>query len=234
MRIAICDDDFRICNQVEEILLDYGNKVALEMEIEVFHSGEGLISHLKNGVFFDLIYLDIEMKQLTGIEVGKEIRRTMNNYTTEIVYISGFDKYDRQLFEVQPLYFIPKPIESKSVENTLLLAMERSNRFGGSFRYKKVNEHFSVPFNDIIYFVSNRRKIDMVTTSGADSFYSKMEPLVDKLSKHQFIQINRSTLVNYKHIIRMSYEEVTMSNQTILPIARSKRNELRTLKLNEE
>lgn len=99
-RIAICDDEQIIGSQIEKILLDYPKRTSLEIDIIVFYSGEELCRYMELGNIFDLIYLDIEMEGINGLEVGKKIRNTMQNHRTDIVYISGKDGYDRQLFDI--------------------------------------------------------------------------------------------------------------------------------------
>ena len=126
----------------------------MKSDIEVFYSGESFLADIMQGNQFDLIYLDIEMDQINGIEVGRQIRKEMKDYTTEIVYVSGKDEYDRQLFEVQPLQFIPKPIASNIVIDDLKLALERS---------KKLHRSYLINFNHISIF-----RYDEVVMSNGD------------------------------------------------------------------
>jgi len=106
LRIAICDDDHNICTQLEKIILDFQEQVMKDLEVEVFYSGESLFEHIKTEDGFDLIFLDIELERITGVEVGELLRHDLEDYTTKIVYISSKNYYDRQLFEVQPLHFL--------------------------------------------------------------------------------------------------------------------------------
>jgi DNA-binding LytR/AlgR family response regulator len=233
MNIAICDDDKKICSQIERILLDYSTKSCLKIEVDVFFSGESLLSYLTQGNSYDLIYLDIEMGVISGVEVGCQIRKIMKDYITEIVYISGKDGYDRKLFDVQPLHFIPKPIQPEIVIDDLKLAMERAQKINAFFQYQKVHDIYKIPINDIIYFESQNREIKIVTTSCKDLFYGKLEDVELKVAGHQFLRIHRSFLINYNHVAILRYSEVLMSNDITLPISRTKRQEFRNLQVNE-
>lgn len=233
MNIAICDDDKKICSQIENILLDYSNKNCLKVEIDVFFSGESLLSHLAQGNSYDLIYLDIEMGVINGVEVGCQIRKVMKDYATEIVYISGKDGYDRQLFDVQPLHFIPKPIQAATVIDDLKLAIERAVKINESFQYQKLYDFYKIPINNIIYFESQNREIKIVTTNCEDTFYGKLEDIELKVAGYQFLRIHRSFLINYNHVAILRYSEVVMSNEVTLPISRTKRQEFRNLQINE-
>lgn len=229
--IAICDDEKIVGSQIENILLDYSKRASLKLDILVFFSGESLYKYIESGNNFDLIYLDIEMKCMNGIEVGKRIRNMMENHKTEIVYISGKDCYDRQLFDVQPLHFIPKPISPSAVIEDLKLAMIRADKLGGVFTYKKENESYRVPIKDILYFKSIGREIKIVTMNNEDIFYGVLQKVLDEVKKYQFIQIHRSYIVNYSHISIFRYEEVTMINKDTLPISQSKRKEIKDMQL---
>ena len=233
-RIAICDDEQIIGSQIENILLDYSERTSLEIDIIVFSSGEELYKYMESSHTFDLIYLDIEMECMNGLEVGKKIRNTMQNHKTDIVYISGKDGYDRQLFDVQPLHFIPKPIDPNKVIEDLRLAMTRADKLVGIFAYKKGNESHKVPIKDIIYFESLGRETRIVTVKGEDIFYGVMQNIFEIVRKYQFIKIHRSYIVNYNHISIFRYEEVIMSNQIILPISQAKRKEIKDIQLSIE
>lgn len=88
-KIAICDDEQIIGAQMEQTLMEYAKQVSIEIDVDVFYSGKDLYRQMESGNIFDLIYLDIEMEAMDGIEVGQQLRRSMQNMNTEIVYISG-------------------------------------------------------------------------------------------------------------------------------------------------
>lgn len=233
MNIAICDDDKKICSQIENILLDYLNRNCLKLQVDVFFLGESLLSYMAQGHSYDLVYLDIEMGVINGVEVGRQIRKVIKDYVTEIVYISGKDGYDRQLFDVQPLHFIPKPIQASIVIDDLKLAMERAQKSNVFFQYQKVHDIYKTLINDIIYFESQNREMKIVTTKGEDAFYGNLEDIELKVAGHQFLRIHRSFLINYNHVAILRYSEVVMSNEVTLPISRTKRQAFRNLQINE-
>lgn len=233
-KIAICDDEQIITSQIENILLKYSKRTYLEVDITVFYSGERLCKHIELEHGFDLIYLDIEMESMNGLEVGKNIRNTMKDHKTEIVYISGKDGYDRQLFDVQPLHFIPKPIDPKMIIENLKLAILRADKLGGVFTYRKTIETYKVPIKDIIYFESMDRELRIVTINNEDIFYGTIQQIFETVAKYQFFKIHRSYIVNYRHIAIFKYDEVIMSNGIRLPISQSKRKEVREIQLSIE
>lgn len=232
MNIAICDDDPKICEQVADILIDYSQKTNIELDIDTSLSGSELLERIKEGKVYDLIYLDIEMNRTNGIEVGQFIRKTRKDYTTEIVYISGKEGYERQLFDVQPLNFIAKPILESEIIQNLDLAIEKTNKNNRSFQFKKQNDTHIIPVRDIIYFEGQGRKIKIVTTKDTFEFYDSLDSVEKRLHDHPFIRIHRSFLVNYHHIMILRYKEVVTTNEITLPVSRSKQNTIRDLQTN--
>lgn len=87
--IAICDDQRAICSEIEKIILDYQELTLQKIQIEVFYSAEKLSTFMEHVHKFDLIFLDIEMEGLNGLDLGRKIREEMDNQITQIVYVSG-------------------------------------------------------------------------------------------------------------------------------------------------
>lgn len=117
IRIAICDDDNYICSQIEKYILNYSNTKNIRFDIEVFYSGESLTNLIMKEHGFDLIFLDIELITQTGVQVANKIRNEFYDYSTKIVFITSKDGYEQQLFDVQPLNFIKKPIDFEKLKN---------------------------------------------------------------------------------------------------------------------
>ncbi|MFT4105272.1 MAG: LytTR family DNA-binding domain-containing protein [Lacrimispora sp.] len=233
VKIAICDDDLFICAQVEDILTSYANQNFMKISIDCFYSGESILHFLSQGNSFDLIYLDIELGKINGVEVGQHIRKIKKDYITDIVYISGKDSYYKQLFDVQPLNFIEKPIDPQFVINSLELSLEKKKKSAGFFEYQKGNETYKTEINNILYFESMNRRIKIVMTSQEDLFYGNLEEILILVSNYSFLRIHRSYLINRTHISILGYSETVMSNGIILPISRGRRQEIRALQMSE-
>lgn len=234
LRVAICDDNLTICSDLECIVLKFQEEFFINTEVEVFYSGIELFEYLNKGNSFDLIFLDIEMDYLNGIQLGKNIRTKMDDYVTKIVYISSKDGYDRQLFDVQPMHFLSKPLTSQKVIEDLLLAVKLLNKVDSVFTYKFRNDTYKLPIKDILYFESMDREIKAVTLKENVLFYSTMGAVLSQVFNYQFIQIHRSYIVNYIHITKFEYDKVLMTNSDYLPISQGNRKKVRKLLLSKE
>lgn len=228
-RIAICDDEPIITSQVENIIYKYADDVSIAVEVKTFSSAEELYKKMKEGQGFNLIFLDIEMGDMNGVEVARKIRSDLKDYRVEIVYISGNDGYDRELFDVSPLHFIPKPIDPELVNRDISLAIERAKQNERLFTYKKGGETYKVLVDDIIYFEGAGRETNVITIGHQDRFYGTMNEIESKLRNNKFIRIHKSYLINYRHISKISYEFIEMSNGIRLSISQPRRKEVRSI-----
>ena len=233
-RIAVCDDEQVICSQIEKIILNFAAANNEKIDTQVFYSGEELCRFLEAGQSFDLIFLDIELKLINGIEVGKRIRDELDNQILQIVYISGKDSYYKDLFDVRPMHFLHKPIVEAEIVKDLRLAMKLSDKLGGVFIYKKGHEIYRKPVKNILYFESSNREVKMVTNEGEEVFYGKLDEVFNQVAKYHFMYIHKYYIVNYFFVTKFKYEEVTMSNMEVLPISQARRKTTRELQVKYE
>ena len=161
-RIGICDDDKILCSALEEQIYELSKELAIKIEIDVWYSGESIENDLKKGIELDLLFLDIELVQNNGIAVGNFIRNELEDMQTHIVYISSKESYAMQLFKVQPLDFLIKPVPVEQIKEVLIRSIKQKRSADTYFEYQKGNSVFRVPIKDIAYFMSMDKKIVIV------------------------------------------------------------------------
>ncbi len=232
--VAICDDEITICSQLEQIILEYGKLTSEKMEVDMYYSGEKLYKALTDGIFYDMVFLDIKLKLLNGVELGKKIRDDLKNEFIHIVYISGESSYAMQLFKVRPMDFLIKPLNAHIIGAVLKKGMELSNRICQYFNYQQGHSAKRALIKDILYFESINRQVKMVTVAQDIIFYGALSEIFLQLEKYRFFYIHKSFLVNYNHVIEFNYEQLVMSNKAVLPISQSRRKNVRELQLKLE
>ncbi len=233
-RIAICDDETAVCSQIEQMIIDYGKSISEKLEIDVYYSGEELCKFLRSGAEYDILFLDIEFKQLNGVEIGEKIREELRNETVQIVYISGKQSYAIELFNIRPLNFLIKPLESDKVIKTLKKGMELSEKKHKYFAYRQGHITKKMLIEEILFFESVNRQVKMTTSAEKIVFYGSLSDIFSQLQACQFFYIHKSYLINYHHVIEFSYDHLVMSDKTVLPISQSRRKEVRDLQIKIE
>lgn len=231
-KIAVCDDVKATCDEIKNIILGTAKSILCEdISVDIFYSGDALISDIREENLYDLIFLDIELDgKLNGVDVGRIIRDEMDDYITQIVYISSKNGYDRELFDVQPLHFLQKPVDISKIINDIRLAIKISGKENKFFEFKNLRNIVKVPYKDILYFESRGREIKLVSCKTQYVFYDNIQNL-SKVLPDFFIYPHRSYLVNYEFISCFKFEELIMSNGDVIPISRGKRKEIRNLQL---
>lgn len=231
--IAICDDDNYICSQIEKYILNYSKTKNIKFDIEVFYSGESLTNFIMKEHSFDLIFLDIELITQTGVQVANKIRNEFDDYSTKIVFITSKDGYEQQLFDVQPLNFIKKPIDFEKLKKCIELTIKLLGIDNQIFEYKKGYDLIKVNIKDILYFESKRKKIKIVTHSNEDYFYGSLENIKKSLPK-SFIEPHGSFLINFDKIERITKDTVFMQDGLEIPLSQRNLKKIRSIMIEFE
>ena len=224
MKIAICDDDEMLCHQLEEMILQLGKNEDVLGQISVFFDGKSLWEYMKQGNRFDLMFLDIEMKQMNGIAVGQALRDSLGDEECRVVYISGMESYAMELFAVRPMDFVVKPVTQDKIKKIWDLYGKLYQRDQRMFHYPVNGSVNYIAFHRIRYFQLYNRKVEIHTTNGETLiFYGKISDVREQTDAGRFIQISRSELVNYNAIEEYRGDSVVLQGGEILPIVASRR-----------
>lgn len=225
-KIAICDDDEKLCFAIENYILAYGKEVREIIAVDVFFTGEELHENMVKGDYYDLLYLDIELPVISGIEVGKKIREELHNNYTQIVYVSSYKKYMEDLFRIRPMDFLSKPITELMIKETLRTGIQLCGQKNEMFTYQIGWDYYKKPISDILYFQGVRKVINMVTINESISFNGTLKSIYDSLDNYYFVYSDRSHIVNYKYIVTFTRNKLTLINGTQLPVSRNRYPEL--------
>ncbi len=225
-RIGICDDDKIFCSLLEEQIQGLSAEFLVKFDIEVWYSGESLECDFKKGVGLDILFLDIELLQKNGIQIGAFIRDEMEDTDTHIVYISSKQSYAMELFKMQPLEFLVKPISPARLKEVLERSMKRKKYAKSCFEYQRGSQVFRVSVKEILYFMSMDKKILMIKKDGQEQFYGKLKNVMEQLPAG-FLMIHQSYIIHQEYVSEYSYESIKMMNGDVLSVSKPYRKEVR-------
>ena len=228
IRIAICDDEIGTCADVENLIISYAKSHALQIETEVFYSGETLYASIQGECSFDLIFLDIELFELNGIQVGKQIREQLRNENICIVYISSKEVYAMNLFQVRPLDFLIKPITEEKIRITLEKFIRLSETLKTAFYFNIGKSIHKLRLDEIRYFACNGKKIEIYTGTGKTEFYGAMQEVLEQISGKGFWTIHKSYVVNAAYVSVYHHDSVELTDGTVLPISQKYRKAMKS------
>lgn len=196
MNIAICDDDKSFRDLLEKHLKNYFNERSIPLNFFQFGSGEEL---LDNQLLFDLVFLDVEMSNINGIDAGKELRR--KNPHSIIFVITSYDCYLDDAFKIRAFRFLSKPLNVVRLYKALDDASELINNDIIVFYDVISGSNVRVYTNDIIYLEIEKRKTKIVTIDNIYYSNEKISVWKNRLNAISFVCPHSSYIANLDYSI---------------------------------
>lgn len=229
--IGICDDEVVqvdiLSSFLEQNLSDY------QLKLIKAYSGEELLMKLQN-VTPNIVLLDIEMKELNGLQTGKRIR---DKYPEAIiVFISGYKRFALDAFKLKSMDYIVKPISEKRMKlllKDLLIRIDQIRLY--EEKNKSITFHFKeniirLKFNDIYLFEKYLRKITVYSEKGQFVFYENMDKLMSRLDMDMFTRCHNSYIVNSSKILEMKNDGIYIRElDKTIPVSRTKKLTVREI-----
>ena len=221
LKIAVCDDEKVICDYLEKRINDYLAKIDENAEVSVFYDSAPLLDACRKSNDFDIIFLDIKMKTINGVDCAKLLRE--NDVNSLIVFVTSSAEYVFSGYEVKAFRYILKTDLVNAFDRIFGECItELKRNTDKTFPLRTTSVVKNIPLNDILYFESNKRVL-IVHTKGEDlSFYGKLDDIEDSLKNDNFIRIHQSFLVNALKIRSVSKTEVELKNGDVLPVSKSR------------
>lgn len=219
--IYLCDDNEILLNRYRNQIAELAAKHSLEYCITTFSSGEQLLFDLNDNINkADIIYLDILMGQLNGLDVARQLRE--NGYSGEIIFLTSSEEFVFDSFDANPLYYILKDSsnEQSKLEESFLRAMNLTSKKATEvFVCTNRTETKQIPLHLISYFEIQSRVITLHYDNGkCFEFYSSMESLLDELDARIFVRCHRSFVINLKYIDTIEAKDVILTDGEKIPM----------------
>ncbi len=224
MNLAIVDD-----NQIQqEIILStlrtYESEKNTSLEISSYNDGDSFLNAYIPGDF-DLIFMDIYLKDQNGIDIVRKIRQIDSKVL--IVFLTTSAEH---IFEAAPFHFfdyILKPFEYTQIfhvlDEALQLLPESEPEL--SFEYRSFDIHF--PLSKIQYIYSNNHEVIIHTSNGTQAFRLPFYSVTDHLNDSRFLQCNRGIVLNMDYIKTMESDYFEMTDSKCFPIKTKGRKQIR-------
>jgi len=221
-KIAICDDEQKQIEYINSIVASWSANEGHNCKICNFASAEAFLFEYAENKTYDILLLDIEMKNMNGIELAKQIRK--DNNRAEIIFITSHFEFVGEGYEVDALHYLIKPIASDRLIQVLNKAAKKLSVDPPSVVISCEKETVKLYESDILYAESFLHYIVIHTKNKEYKIKESISAFEDKLSD-DFYRIHRSYLVSLKHITRISRTSVNVGSNE-LPLARGKYDDI--------
>lgn len=216
IKIAICDDTSGDIELLSSALHTYDHS----FEIITYTNGETLIDEfMDSSLCVDIIFLDIYMPGIDGVETAQRIRAERKNI--KIIFLSSSKEHYPQAYEVFAFNYILKPFDRERLYCVLDQAIdeirwERSHKI--RFSYKSTM--YSVDCRDILYIESRDKLILFHLEDGSTlQCYGKLDGIAKELPEQFFIRCHQSFTINTSYISQMG-ENYFRVGQAVIGISK--------------
>ena len=229
IRIAICDDEKKILDEVSEYINKYAEKKnGNELQVFRFDSAKALICALEDGKNFDIFILDVYIGDDMGTALARYIRKL--GIESPIIFATTSIDHAPESYETGTLRYLIKPINPAKFYEALDVALAGAEKIGQRLiKLKTENGVESVNASRIIYSEAHAH-YQYVTLDADKQLRVRMtvaELYTLLASNGGFIRVGSAYIINLRNVKNVSTTEVNMYNDITVPIPRGKHNEIK-------
>lgn len=222
LRIALCDDDSVFMRELCQKIVKCYQETNYNENISIteFSDSVYLSRTISGGNSFDLIFVDIEMPQLNGLELAKHIRTHLPKAL--IIFLTSHSEFSLEGYKFGALRYIPKLDLDRRLSEALAAAQVEFSKIESAFlTVRHYNDVMRIPYQEIVYVRHVLRITQIITLNlGIIKDNRGLKAIYEQLNDERYIYIDRSTFVNLDHIRQIKGNEVILRNMERLPISR--------------
>lgn len=221
IKIAICDDEQTMVSGNEDVVKDSLKKCGIAFEITTYLKSSNLLADIaEDGFFYDLLLLDIEMPEYSGMDIAQKVKEYLPNI--RIIFITSHVEYAIDAYELSIFRYVPK----NDIEQRLATAVKDAAGLieleaGQDYTIQTNNRMERIRYKDIIYIQRDGKNASIVAVNGISKVRKSLQQVYEEINAPEFIFIERGCIINIIHIIKINDSMVFMENGETLPISRS-------------
>lgn len=222
IRIAICDDCEEDRKFIKDVLDEYAKGQKNLFYVEEFESGEAFLRRETNR--FALIFLDIFMTGINGMEVARTLRE--RGEKAMLVFCSSSREFAVESYEVNALHYLIKD-RNKELLYQVLDKFFQAFPVGRSIEVKTGRERRMILMQDIVYVEANNKKCIIHTKEEEIEVTMTMSEMNELLTLPEFARPIRYAIVSLKEVTAVPTDIVRLSNGVEIPIGRGERKNMK-------
>lgn len=214
LQFYICDDEPRMLSEISSLV----GAAIPDSNVTAFSLPEQLLMSLNN-VACDILLLDIDMPNISGLELAKELSALHKKPL--LVFVTSHDDLVYDSLQYHPFGFVRKSFLSAELPQVLRDCVMELEKKDTSFCFKTNSETVRVPISEIRYFESDGNYIKLIALSQEYRFRGIISAIENTLSDNGFVRIHKGFLVNQTAVNLLRADEVLIDNGAALPIGRT-------------
>ncbi len=221
MKIAICDRDVYNVEKLIGILIKY-NREFREIEIFTYVSGEELMyAYLKKGLRFDMVFLDVLLEKMNGIETARKILEIDSSVL--FFFVTQSMDFALEGYEVRAFRYILKPFTEERIKKDFGCAVKELFKNDKRYAVQTKAKLVHINVEDLLYLESVKRQVFATTVHEKIAFYSKLQIEEERLKAFSFVRVHQGFLVNMAYISTIVEGNIILKNGSHIPISKSRK-----------
>ncbi len=218
LSVAVCDDEIVECCNIARKIKEVLEKKKVPCMIRQFSSGQELLRAAED---FDIIFLDILMQGLDGMQTARIFREKA--FDRIIIFLSSSRDYVFDAYDVEAFQYLLKPLDGKKLEKALEKALRKAGSHDQEFiLVSKERQRVKLYLDDVCYFEIRGRQIEAHGAEGSFTYYGRIGDLELALQGKGFFRCHKSYLVNLRHVDSYNRQEAILDNNQRIGIARKR------------
>lgn len=222
MKIAICDDEQVTLDNLNRYISDFFKNRDFNTEIYLYTDGNSLLANCRK-INFDILFLDIEMPGISGMETADLIRD--ENAYIHIIFVTNKEDLVYQSLKYAPFRFIRKSYFESELEEALISLTKKIESKNVFYEFTTEKGDISLNIVDIIYIEVFNHNLIVHSKEGSINAKGSLNKLEKEFKGKGFIRIHKCYLVNYRYIYSINTKDVILDDKRSLPLSRYKINE---------
>ncbi len=221
MKIAICDDEVAVSEVTKSLLQQWAIHQSISLSVHCYENGDDLILAQKSECF-DLIFLDVLMPLLNGIDTAKELRR--QNQNVPIIFLTSSKEFAFDSYEVKALQYLLKPVSPNQLWSIMddFIALIKNQK--EIFVARTSDGFCKIALEDTNYLEAQNKSVLVFSHNGTSieirELFSRCEEIFTL--EQGFFRCHRSYIINLNFVNQFTKNSVTMTNGVTLPISRNR------------
>lgn len=219
VRMAIVEDETGLYDYYRKMVEAWGNARNVRLTTTFVGSSEEYLFKYDRQNVFDILFLDVCMKDMNGMELAHEIRKFDRN--VQIVFLTGKTEYVFEGYEIGAVRYLVKPVSESELAKALDACMQKLEDIREDYIAVKYHgENLRLARSEIISVTVDGHYLKMQTTDTVYEWKASLKEILSKLDSARFVMANRSAVVNLEFVTKITREECILENGDAIPVSR--------------
>lgn len=215
LTIGICDDDKKCRDDLKMFCERYLIEKGQEFQFVEFNSGEEVLEYKKDHIH--LLFLDIEMSGMDGLEVLEKVRGREQIW--RIVFVTSHKELKWDTIDLKTLAFLEKPVDQIGVE-TCLRTVIRENRENIDVAFRTMDGDRFMKLDQMVYVMAQGNYVSIYSLKDEIVGYDSIKMIEEQLKGTTMLRVHKSYLANLQFVKKISADCIYMTNGVSVPIGR--------------